>query len=95
MKGAVASNFRQVPIGVANVFVASIFVHLLRIFFTGAFRKPREANWIIAAAKSASPVEFSRSDTPTGWRAGTDSGSCPSRVPDFILAVGNICPSYM
>jgi ubiquinol-cytochrome c reductase cytochrome b subunit len=38
---------RQVHHWAANVFVASIFVHLLRIFFTGAFRKPREANWII------------------------------------------------
>ena len=29
------------------LFAASIIVHLLRIFFTGAFRKPREANWVI------------------------------------------------
>ena len=27
--------------------MASIIAHLLRIFFTGAFRRPREANWII------------------------------------------------
>ena len=31
----------------ANIFVGSIVVHLLRIFFTGAFRRPREANWMI------------------------------------------------
>ena len=29
------------------VFVAGIGVHMLRIFFTGAFRKPRELNWVI------------------------------------------------
>jgi ubiquinol-cytochrome c reductase cytochrome b subunit len=29
------------------MFPASIMVHLARIFFTGAFRRPREANWII------------------------------------------------
>src|SRR5919112_1287328 len=28
-------------------FDASIVVHLLRIFFTGAFRRPRETNWLI------------------------------------------------
>ena len=28
-------------------FVASISVHMLRVFFTGAFRKPREFNWVI------------------------------------------------
>jgi ubiquinol-cytochrome c reductase cytochrome b subunit len=32
---------RQVHHWAANVFVAAIVVHLLRVFFTGAFRKPR------------------------------------------------------
>ena len=31
----------------ALLFVASIGLHMLRIFFTGAFRKPRELNWVI------------------------------------------------
>jgi hypothetical protein len=31
----------------ALVFVAAIGIHLLRIFFTGAFRRPREVNWTI------------------------------------------------
>jgi ubiquinol-cytochrome c reductase cytochrome b subunit len=38
---------RQLHHWAALLFVASIVVHLLRIFFTGAFRKPRETNWII------------------------------------------------
>lgn len=38
---------RQIHHWAALFFVASISVHLLRVFFTGAFRKPREANWII------------------------------------------------
>lgn len=38
---------RQIHHWAANIFVAAILVHLLRIFFTGAFRKPREANWVI------------------------------------------------
>ncbi|GHF32255.1 cytochrome bc complex cytochrome b subunit [Amycolatopsis bartoniae] len=38
---------RQIHHWAANVFVAAILVHLLRIFFTGAFRKPREANWVL------------------------------------------------
>jgi ubiquinol-cytochrome c reductase cytochrome b subunit len=33
----------------ALIFVASMMVHMFRIFFTGAFRRPREANWIIGA----------------------------------------------
>ncbi|MFA1543008.1 cytochrome bc1 complex cytochrome b subunit [Actinomadura monticuli] len=38
---------RQIHHWAANVFVAAIIVHLMRIFFTGAFRKPREINWVI------------------------------------------------
>jgi ubiquinol-cytochrome c reductase cytochrome b subunit len=38
---------RQIHHWAALVFVAAIGVHMLRIFFTGAFRRPREGNWII------------------------------------------------
>ncbi|WP_455431281.1 cytochrome bc1 complex cytochrome b subunit [Streptomyces acidicola] len=38
---------RQTHHWAALVFVAAIGLHLLRIFFTGAFRRPREANWVI------------------------------------------------
>jgi ubiquinol-cytochrome c reductase cytochrome b subunit len=38
---------RQVHHWAALLFVASIGLHMLRIFFTGAFRKPRELNWLI------------------------------------------------
>ena len=38
---------RQVHHWAALLFAASIIVHMMRIFFTGAFRKPREANWVI------------------------------------------------
>jgi ubiquinol-cytochrome c reductase cytochrome b subunit len=38
---------RQVHHWAALLFVAAITVHLFRVFFTGAFRKPRELNWLI------------------------------------------------
>jgi ubiquinol-cytochrome c reductase cytochrome b subunit len=38
---------RQVHHWAALLFVASIALHMLRVFFTGAFRKPRELNWVI------------------------------------------------
>lgn len=38
---------RQAHHWAAIVFVAAIVVHLARVFFTGAFRKPRDINWII------------------------------------------------
>ena len=38
---------RQVHHWAALLFAAAIMVHLARVFFTGAFRRPREANWVI------------------------------------------------
>jgi ubiquinol-cytochrome c reductase cytochrome b subunit len=40
---------RQIHHWAALMFSASIMVHLARIFFTGAFRRPRELNWILGA----------------------------------------------
>src|SRR6478609_4265458 len=38
---------RQMHHWAAMMFVAAMMVHLLRVFFTGAHRKPRELNWVI------------------------------------------------
>src|ERR1700682_4184066 len=40
---------RHVHHWAALLFAASIMVHLARVFFTGAFRRPREANWVIGS----------------------------------------------
>ena len=38
---------RQMHHWAALIFVAAIVVHLMRVFFTGAFRRPREVNWVV------------------------------------------------
>ncbi|MBP2331145.1 ubiquinol-cytochrome c reductase cytochrome b subunit [Kibdelosporangium banguiense] len=38
---------RQVHHWAALLFMAAIVLHMFRVFFTGAFRKPRETNWVI------------------------------------------------
>ncbi|MCU1657770.1 MAG: qcrB, partial [Pseudonocardiales bacterium] len=38
---------RQIHHWAALLFVAAMLVHMFRVFFTGAFRKPRELNWLI------------------------------------------------
>jgi ubiquinol-cytochrome c reductase cytochrome b subunit len=38
---------RQMHHWASLIFVAAIVAHLLRIFFTGAYRRPREINWVI------------------------------------------------
>jgi len=39
--------FRQVHHWSALLFVAAAGLHMMRVFFTGAFRKPREINWLV------------------------------------------------
>jgi ubiquinol-cytochrome c reductase cytochrome b subunit len=44
---------RQVHHWSAMLFIAATLVHMLRVFFTGAYRKPRELNWLIGIALMA------------------------------------------
>jgi ubiquinol-cytochrome c reductase cytochrome b subunit len=41
---------RQIHHWAADLFMASLTIHMLRVFFTGAYRKPREINWLIGIA---------------------------------------------
>ncbi len=41
---------RQIHHWAALFFMAAMVVHMFRIFFTGAFRKPRELNWVIGGS---------------------------------------------
>jgi ubiquinol-cytochrome c reductase cytochrome b subunit len=38
---------RQIHHWAANIFIAAICIHMIRVFLTGAFRRPREVNWMI------------------------------------------------
>ncbi|MCM0622588.1 cytochrome bc1 complex cytochrome b subunit [Nocardioides bruguierae] len=40
---------RQMHHWAAMLFIAAMMVHLLRVYFTGAYRKPREINWVIGS----------------------------------------------
>src|SRR5580692_4603133 len=38
---------REIHHWAADLFMAALTIHMLRVFFTGAYRKPREINWLI------------------------------------------------
>ena len=38
---------RQIHHWAADLFMGALMIHMLRVFFTGAYRKPREINWLI------------------------------------------------
>ncbi|MDO4251869.1 MAG: cytochrome bc complex cytochrome b subunit [Rothia sp. (in: high G+C Gram-positive bacteria)] len=41
---------RQIHHWSALLFMLALTVHMLRVFFTGAFRRPRELNWLVGCA---------------------------------------------
>jgi cytochrome b-561 len=45
----VANLFRNVHHWAAHLMIASILLHLLRVYFTGSYRRPREVNWVVGA----------------------------------------------
>ncbi len=40
---------RQIHHWAALMFIVALTVHMFRVFFTGAFRKPRELNWVLGS----------------------------------------------
>ena len=76
---------RQIHHWAALVFVGAILIHLCRVFFTGAFRRPRELNWLVGftllvLAIGAGFTGYSLPDdllSGTGARS-LDPGSRPS-----------------
>ena len=57
---------RQTHHWAADVFVAAIVIHLMRVFFTGAFRKPRELTWLVGLI-AAVHRRCSRAISATRW----------------------------
>lgn len=41
---------RQIHHWAALLFMLALTIHMLRVFFTGAFRRPRELNWLVGCA---------------------------------------------
>ncbi len=64
---------RQVHHWAAMLFIAAATAHMLRVFFTGAFRKPRELNWLLGVGLlSISLIEgFSGYSLPDDLLSGT------------------------
>jgi ubiquinol-cytochrome c reductase cytochrome b subunit len=83
---------RQVHHWAALVFIAAIAVHAMRIFFTGAFRKPRELNWVIGTVMFAlACVEgFAGYSLPDDLLSGTGL-----RIAEGIMLSVPIAGTYM
>ena len=62
---------RQIHHWAALMFIAAMVVHAFRVFFTGAYRKPRELNWIVGVGLVS---------------LGLVEGFCGYSLPDDLLS---------
>jgi ubiquinol-cytochrome c reductase cytochrome b subunit len=83
---------RQIHHWAALVFVAATVVHMFRIFFTGAFRKPREINWLIGATLALLAIVegFAGYSLPDDLLSGTGL-----RIASSIILAIPIIGSYL
>jgi Cytochrome b subunit of the bc complex len=83
---------RQIHHWSALLFTVSITVHMFRVFFTGAFRKPREINWVIGTILSLLAIN----EGFTGYSLPDDllSGTGIRAAEGFIQSVP-VLGSYM
>jgi quinol-cytochrome oxidoreductase complex cytochrome b subunit len=51
----------------AQVMVAAVFLHMLRVYFTGAYKEPRELNWIIGIVLISLTMVFGYSGYLLPW----------------------------
>jgi ubiquinol-cytochrome c reductase cytochrome b subunit len=83
---------RQIHHWAALLFAGSIALHALRMFFTGAFRKPREINWLIGTALFALAAfeGFAGYSLPDDLLSGTGL-----RIADGIMLSIPVVGSYL
>ncbi len=52
----------------AHLMVACVFLHMMRVYFVGAYKKPRELNWVLGVALIGITFFFAYSGyLPTSW----------------------------
>jgi len=58
---------RGVHFWLANLVFVTLFLHVLRVFTTGTYKKPREANWLIGLGLLAITIGFVFTGTVLKW----------------------------
>ncbi|WP_276273913.1 cytochrome b [Haloarcula litorea] len=58
---------RSVHRWAAQVMVAAVFLHMLRVYFTGAYKEPRELNWLIGVVLVSLTLWFGYSGYLLPW----------------------------
>jgi ubiquinol-cytochrome c reductase cytochrome b subunit len=83
---------RQMHHWAAMLFIAAMLVHMMRTFLTGAFRKPRELNWVIGGLLILLGIleGFAGYSLPDDLLSGTGL-----RIADGLVKATPVLGSYM
>jgi ubiquinol-cytochrome c reductase cytochrome b subunit len=83
---------RQMHHWAAMLFIAAMLVHMMRVFVTGAFRKPREINWLIGGVLVLMGIieGFAGYSLPDDLLSGTGL-----RIADGLVKATPVVGSYM
>ncbi|HNI70556.1 MAG TPA: cytochrome b, partial [Marmoricola sp.] len=83
---------RQMHHWAAMLFVASMLIHMMRVFLTGAYRKPRELNWLVGGVLILLGIlaGFSGYSLPDDLLSGTGL-----RIADGLVKATPVVGSYM
>ena len=83
---------RQMHHWAAMLFIAAMLVHMMRTFLTGAFRKPRELNWVIGGLLLLLGIleGFAGYSLPDDLLSGTGL-----RIADGLVKATPVLGSYM
>lgn len=89
---------RRIHHWAAHLMIASVGLHLARVFFTAAYRKPREVNWLLGLALFAGTIgtsfagyllpydQFSVTATAIGYGIARSAPWVGGTIADFLFA---------
>jgi len=89
---------RRIHHWAAHLMIASVLLHLLRVFFTAAYRKPRELNWVLGLVLLGATIaasfagyllpydQFSVTATAIGYGIARSIPWVGPTVADFVFA---------
>ena len=66
-QAALGAVVRGIHFWVANIVVITVFLHMVRVFATASFKRPRELNWLVGVALLGVTIAFAFTGSVLKW----------------------------
>ena len=66
-QAALGAFVRGIHFWVANIVVVTVFLHMVRVFASASYKRPREVNWLLGVVLLAVTVAFAFTGTVLKW----------------------------